>query len=56
MKAGGALKAWKSKAKEGCELVFPTAGCNPKLDFLDCLKKVAKRAKLNEKDFWQEDV
>lgn len=45
------LKARKPKAN-GCELVFPTAGCNPKLDFLDCLKAVAKRAGLNEDDFW----
>jgi integrase len=41
------LKAWKAKADKTCNLVFPTAGCNPKLDFLDCLKAVAKRAKLN---------
>ena len=32
--------------------VFPTAGCNPKLDFLDCLKAVTERAKLGEGDFW----
>lgn len=30
------LKAWKAKANRACNLVFPTAGCNPKLDFLDC--------------------
>jgi integrase/recombinase XerD len=35
-----------------CELVFPTTGCRPKLDFLDCLKAVAKRANLNPEDFW----
>ena len=23
------LKAWKAKADKTCELVFPTAGCNP---------------------------
>jgi len=45
------LKARKPKAK-GCDLVFPTAGCNPKLDFLDCLKAVAKRAGLTEDNFW----
>jgi integrase/recombinase XerD len=46
-----ALKKHRAKAN-GCPLIFPTAGCRPKLDFLDCLKKVAKRAKLRESDFW----
>jgi integrase len=46
------LKAWKSKANKTCNLVFPTAGCNPKLDFLDCLKVVAERAKLDQDNFW----
>jgi integrase len=46
------LKAWKSKADRTCGLVFPTAGCNPKLDFLDCLKAVADRAKLDKENFW----
>ena len=46
------LKAWKAKADKTCNLVFPTAGCNPKLDFLDCLKGVAERAKLNKDSFW----
>jgi integrase/recombinase XerD len=46
------LKAWKAKANKSCNLVFPTAGCNPKLDFLDCLKTVAERAKLDEDNFW----
>jgi integrase/recombinase XerD len=46
------LKAWKAKAARACGLVFPTAGCNPKLDFLDCLKAVTERAKLNKEDFW----
>jgi integrase/recombinase XerD len=46
------LKAWKTKADKTCGLVFPTAGCNPKLDFLDCLKAVAERAKLDEGNFW----
>jgi integrase/recombinase XerD len=45
------LKAWKAKADKPCGLVFPTAGCKPKLDFLDCLKAVAERAKLDQ-DFW----
>jgi integrase len=38
------LKDWKDRRDVGCGLVFPTAGCRPKLDFLDCLKRVAKRA------------
>jgi integrase len=46
------LKAWKTKAKKGCDLVFPTAGCNPKLNFLDDLKTVAERAKLQKDNFW----
>jgi len=47
-----ALKARRAKSDESCDLVFPTAGCNPKLDFLDCLKACAERAKLNKDDFW----
>jgi site-specific recombinase XerD len=46
------LKTWKAKADETCGLVFPTAGCNPKLDFPDCLKAYAERAKLDEESFW----
>lgn len=46
------LKAWKTKSAKTCSLVFPTAGCNPKMDFLDCLKAVAERAKLDKDDFW----
>jgi len=46
------LTAWRSKAKKGCHLVFPTAGCNPKLNFLDDLKAVAERAKLDKDNFW----
>jgi integrase/recombinase XerD len=46
------LKAWKAKSDKTCSLVFPTAGCNPKLDFLDCLKAVAGRAKFDEDNFW----
>jgi integrase/recombinase XerD len=47
-----ALKHAKTKATRGCPLVFPTAGCKPKFDFLDCLKAVAKRAKLDESEFY----
>ena len=46
------LKVWKAKSDKSCSLVFPTGGCNPKLDFLDCLKAVAKRARLDEDNFW----
>ncbi len=46
------LKARKAKADKACGLVFPTAGCNPKLDFLDGLKVCAERAKLDKGDFW----
>jgi len=46
------LKAWKAKADGKCGLVFPTAGCKPKLDFLDCLKMCAERAKLDQDNFW----
>jgi integrase len=46
------LAAWKRKAKKGCDLVFPTAGCNPRLNFLDDLKAVAERAKLDKDTFW----
>jgi integrase/recombinase XerD len=35
-----------------CNLVFPTAGCNPKLDLLDCLKAVVERAKIDKDGFW----
>jgi integrase/recombinase XerD len=46
------LKAWKAEADKKCALVFPTAGCKPKFDFLDCLKAVAERAELKKEDFW----
>jgi integrase len=46
------LKAAKAKADKTCGLVFPTAGCRPKLDFLDALKAVAERARLIPENFW----
>jgi len=46
------LRAWKAKSDKTCGLVFPTAGCKPKLDFLDCLKVCAERAKFNKDNFW----
>jgi integrase/recombinase XerD len=45
------LKARKAKADKKCNLVFPTSGCNPKLDFLDCLKACAERAELKKEHF-----
>ena len=51
-KLAASLKAWKSKTDRACPLIFPTAGCNPKLDFLDCLKAAAERAKLKKENFW----
>ena len=46
-----ALKARKEKAGK-CPLIFPTAGCRVKLDFLDCLKAIAERAGMNPDHFW----
>jgi integrase/recombinase XerD len=46
------LKTWKAKADKSCGLVFPTTGCRPKLDFLDCLKACVERAKLEKENFW----
>lgn len=46
------LKAGKAKSDKGCDLVFPTSGCDPKLYFLDCLKACAERAELNQEIFW----
>jgi len=51
-KLAKSLKAWKAKSAKDCNLVFPTAGCNPKLNFLDDLKAVAERAKLDPDNFW----
>ena len=48
-----ALKAWKAMREDKhCNLLFPTTGCRVKLDFLDCLKAIAKRAKLSPEDCW----
>jgi integrase/recombinase XerD len=46
------LKAWRIRADKNGGLLFPTAGCQPTLDFLDCLKAAAKRAKLKPENFW----
>jgi integrase len=42
------LKNWKAKQDSTCGLIFPTAGCKPKLDFLDECKAIAKRAGLTD--------
>jgi len=46
------LKAEKDNRDKTCGLVFPTAGCRPKLDFLDTLKTIAELAKLDKENFW----
>jgi len=51
-KLANSLKARKEKADKRCLLVFPTAGCRPKLNFLDDLKAVAERAELDPENFW----
>jgi integrase len=52
VKLAASRKAHKAKADKTCSLVFPTAGCKPKLDFRDCRKAAAKRSGLNSEDFW----
>jgi integrase/recombinase XerD len=42
----------EARCTKGCNLLFPTAGCNPKLDFLDCCKAIAERAGLNPREFY----
>ena len=51
-KLAQSLKAWKAKSDKTCGLAFPTAGCSPKLNFLDDLKAIAERANLQKGDFW----
>jgi integrase/recombinase XerD len=46
------LKALHKKSDRSCKLLFPTSGCKPKRDFLDCLKAIVKRAKLDPENFW----
>jgi integrase/recombinase XerD len=46
------LKVWKVKSDKTCNLLFPTSGCRPKLNFLDCCKAIAERAELNPEHFW----
>jgi integrase/recombinase XerD len=42
------LKDLKKKSDATCGLIFPTNGCQPKLDFLDVCKTIAKRAGLTD--------
>jgi integrase len=43
------MGAWATFWATSAESAY---GCNPKLDFLDCLKAVAGRAKLDKDNFW----
>jgi integrase/recombinase XerD len=45
------LKEWKAKSDKACNLVFSTSGCRPKKDFLDCLKRITRRAGLDESTY-----
>ncbi|MGH9522189.1 MAG: tyrosine-type recombinase/integrase [Terriglobales bacterium] len=53
-KLAAALQSHKPRTKDGkaCPLLFATSGCNVKHNFLDCLKAVATRAKLDPENFW----
>ncbi|MGA7379693.1 MAG: site-specific integrase [Terriglobales bacterium] len=46
------LTELKKGRDNACDLLFATSGCNIKMDFLDCLKKIAKRGKLNPDAWW----
>jgi site-specific recombinase XerD len=46
------LQTAKAAHDKKCPLVFPTAGCRPKLNFLDDLKAVAERASLKPENFF----
>ena len=46
------LKARKATRDGKCNLLFPTSGFNIKLDFLDCLKRIAERAGLIPDSCW----
>jgi integrase len=47
------LRVWREKSKPGrCPFLFPTTGCRPKHDFLDCLKAIAMRAGLDDDNYW----
>src|SRR5207245_10306093 len=46
------LNASNAKSDRTCGLVFPTAVCKPKMNFLNDLKAVAERANLSPDKFW----
>ena len=46
------LKGWKARSNKTCSLVFPTSGCNVKMNFLDDLKAVAERAEVDADTVW----
>ena len=52
LEAMNVLKTWKARANNSCDLIFPTSGCKPKLNFLDDCKAIAKRAGLDPENFW----
>lgn len=47
-----AAKLAARKLPASAKLLFGTSTGNPKLDFLDCCKSIAKRAGLNPDDWW----
>ena len=51
-KLAKSLKAWKAKASKVAPSCSPPRDADPKLDFLDCLKAVVKRTKLDTDNFW----
>jgi hypothetical protein len=46
------LQAAKAAHDKAYRLVFPTAGCRPKLNFWDDLKAVAERSGREPAEFW----
>jgi integrase len=46
------LKVWKQTSDKSGNLLFPTTSCKPNTHFLEYLKDVAKRAKLDPNNFW----
>ena len=46
------LSEWKRKHENGSPFAFPTKNGAAKFDFLDICKRIAKRAKLNQDNFW----
>jgi integrase/recombinase XerD len=46
------LKVWKAKSDKTFNLIFPTSGCNPKLDFPAGLKANGRAGELDKENFW----